>query len=406
MKKLMIAMLLLVAGRAGAQLQDSALEKYYQLNFITPDMPAYKSLGVEASDLLRPSDVKELALMLNPFYSSGKVGIPKNFGLEFAPWKMASKKWTLSDYNSNAKKRFGYNSSFSLAAASDSTDFPAKLALGYRFALLSKQADLLRAPFMIDFSVADKLQKLRADLETYWFETVMNRPVGPVQVPDYLKAHEAEFYTWLAGFRHKDPTQTTEVQAFVAQFEKLLGKDFDFTRFKTERLAATRDKLVQLMIENYKKKYWNATRFDFAVSFVAESKDTALASVRFSSVNAWATAGLRLGDGAQLLVGGSLKLPNAKIDSTVNAPLRFSVSARLLFGNQHFRFFGEGQWKSQNYGGIENSVLLNLGGEIRLSDRFWVVASSGVENLKERSTNSLYSRLVANLDFRYGLNFR
>ncbi|RYY41674.1 MAG: hypothetical protein EOO08_00675 [Chitinophagaceae bacterium] len=406
MKKLLIAMLLLAATTAQAQLQDSTLEKYYQLNFITPDMPAYKSLGVESSDLLRPSDVKELALMLSPFYNNGKVGIPKNFGLEFAPWKMASKKWTLSDYNSQGAKRFGYNSSFSIAAASDSTAYPAKLAIGYRFALLSKNADLLRSPYVIDYSIADKMQKLRADLETYWFETVMQRPVGPTQVPDYLEAHKADFYTWLAGFRHKDPTQTPEVQAFVAQFEKLLGKDFDFTRFKTERLADTRDKLVQQMIENYKKKYWNATRFDFAFSWVAESQDTALSNARFSSVNVWATAGLRLGEGAQLLVGGNVRLPNAKTDSSISSPLRFALSTRLLFGNQHFRFFGEGQWKSQNYGTIENSVLLNLGGEVRLSDRFWVVASTGIENLKDRATKSLYSRLVANLDFRYGLNFR
>lgn len=51
---------------ASAQSSDS-LEKKFLLNFVVPDMPAYKGLGIEKSDLLRPADIKDFAIMLSPF---------------------------------------------------------------------------------------------------------------------------------------------------------------------------------------------------------------------------------------------------------------------------------------------------------------------------------------------------
>jgi hypothetical protein len=80
------------------------------------------------------------------------------------------------------------------------------------------------------------------------------------------------------------------------------------------------------------------------------------------------------------------------------------LSARLLLGNTAFRFFGETQWLSCNYGTVKNAVLLNLGGEIKISDKFWLIASSGVDNVKDRTSGEWYNRIVANLDLRYGLN--
>jgi hypothetical protein len=88
----------------------------------------------------------------------------------------------------------------------------------------------------------------------------------------------------------------------------------------------------------------------------------------------------------------------------VGTPVQFALSARILVGNSNFRFFGETQWKGINYGVIENTVLLNLGGELRLSNKFWIVAGSGVQDLKVRESDSRYKRLVANLDLRYGFN--
>jgi hypothetical protein len=121
---------------------DSTLIEKYLLDFAVPDMPAFKALGTDPSNILRPSDAKKFAGMISPFYSNGKGVIPKNFALEFAPWKLASTRWTLNQFNTDFWKRFAYRSSFSIGTINDSSQFSSKLSIGYRVSFLSKEADI------------------------------------------------------------------------------------------------------------------------------------------------------------------------------------------------------------------------------------------------------------------------
>lgn len=329
--------------------------------------------------------------------------IPKNFGLEFAPWKMASRKWTLKDYNEKGGKRFLYNSSFSLATVNDSTAYASKIAIGYRFSILSNKADIIRIVYDESSGLkekADDALKLKDALETHWVLKVLN--LRPPQSIGYADNHQEEFYKWLSAINIKDKTIDRELKELAVEALRIFGEGFSFADFKKMKFEEVQSKLIEKIILDYKNKNWNASRFDAALSFIGESKDSLLTNSRFSSFNVWATQALKINKKGQLLIGINLKLPNGSIDNTQSTPLSFSLSSRMLLGNSNFRFFGESQWKTVNYGVISNSILLNLGAEIRLSERLWVSASSGVDNLKDRKAGNWYNQLAANLDLRYG----
>ena len=390
-----------------ANAQPDTLENRFLLNFVIPDMPAYKSLGIEKSDLLRPSDVKDFALMLSPFVNNGKPAIPKNFGLEFAPWKMASKKWTLSDYNKKAGLRFLYSSSFSLGALVDSTAYASKFSVGYRFALLSNKADIVRIAYdrSSAFAVtAQKANELKTRYELFWLTQVVQPRVPADQQEDYINNHRKEYHEWLSSINPKDTSLSNTLKLIVFDTKNVFGDDFDFSQLKTSTFNDVEATLLDKLILTYKNQNWNASRFDAAIAWVGESPDSAISHTRFSSFNAWATGALKIGKRGQLLIGGNLRLPNSAVDSIEQNPIRFSGSARLLLGNSNFRFFGETQWQYLNYGITQNEVLINLGGEIRISQKFWVVVSTGVNNVKHRAEGEWKNQIVSNLDLRYGFN--
>ncbi|MFT3845839.1 MAG: hypothetical protein QM725_12365 [Lacibacter sp.] len=405
MKKfLLVAVIIFICVNGYSQDSDTTLEKKFLLNFVVPDMPAFKGLGVEKSDLLRPSDLKDFAFMLNPFYSNGKTVIPKNFGLEFAPWKMASRNWTLKDYNEQSAKRFMYNSSFSIATSKDSSVYASKVAIGYRFTILSNKADVIRIVYDESAALkqkADDALALKNNLEDFWVLNVLK--LRPPQSINYSTEHQDDFYKWLAdSVDIKNKNLNKELKALALEAIRIFGDGFSFKDFKKMKFIDLQSKMIEKLITEYKNKNWNASRFDAAISFIAESKDSLLSNSRFSSLNLWATQAIKAGKKGQLLLGAALKMPNNAVDKTQKTPLSFSLSSRFLAGNSGFRFFGETQWKTMNYGTINNSVFLNLGAEIRVAEKFWILASSGVDNLRDKKAGNWFNQLAANIDLRYG----
>lgn len=201
---IVVFLLLSLFGRfqAAGQVQpDSTLMEKYLLDFVVPDMPAFKALGSDPSNLLRPSDIKKFAAMLTPFYSNNTGVIPKNFAAEFAPWKMAPNKWTLQEYTNSAYKRFLYRSSFSLGTINDTTKFPAKLAIGYRVSFLSKRADIYRAAQVRNdifgrtgvVNMQDT-QLAFDELTDYW---VINIVKPTEEITAYYESHIDEFNKFL-----------------------------------------------------------------------------------------------------------------------------------------------------------------------------------------------------------------
>jgi len=88
-----------------AQDVDSLAFGDLKLNFVVPDMPAFKALGTEPSTILRPSTPKALAVSLSEFYDAQKIVLPKAFAMEVSPallWNANKKEVELKKYRERA----------------------------------------------------------------------------------------------------------------------------------------------------------------------------------------------------------------------------------------------------------------------------------------------------------------
>jgi hypothetical protein len=403
MKKISSCCLIIIIVHIDLIAQSDKLSDKYKLDFVIPDIPAFKALNIDPSNILRPSDVKKFAVMLAPFYNNGHPGIPKNFALEFSPWKLQSKNWLLSDYYKSGIKRLSYNSSFSLGAVSDATDHPSKIAVGYRFSFLSKNADPIRSDYItqqLDANLPGRF--LRGDLITFWLTKIT------YQLPSYYATHKEEFKAFLTKIEDEVAGKGLEDDsswlALKTKLQTVFGRKFGLKDLSEELVTTYLDNTVEKIMDDYKEKYWNATRIDGAISLVGESGDSLITGTRFSSFNAWFTSSIRMKEKMQLLIGGSLKMPNGDLRDDNDTPLDVNLNLRLLRGTGDFRFFAEAQLTNRNYGEIDKSFLLNVGAEIRISEKFWVLANTGLNNIKEKSQENWFNRLVANLDIRYGFN--
>ena len=406
--KLISMCLLVLAGLSvQAQQPDSTMVEKYLLNFSVPDMPAFKALNTDPSDILRPSDVKKFAAMISPFYSNGKGVIPKNFALEVAPWKLGSSKWTLEDFNKSFIKRFLYRSSFSLGTVNDDTEFPSKLGAGYRVSFLSAKADIYRAAeirnniFAGDFS-QESVMTAYTQLTNDWVNIVV-KPAITLR-PTYYQNNKPAFNEFLSGLKKylADSPNAQIQQHYEALINAVAAGDeaHIFTPDELKDFISTYGKTVDAYIEAYQKKNWNASRFDLAIAWVGQSKDSLIANAAFSSFNVWATGALRVHKGGQLLVGGRATF--ARPVSKDSGRVSISANLRYYIGTKDFRGFLETQYKYVEAPANSNTLLINLGAEFRIGNSFWVAASGGLDNAIGKSNN--FSRFVSSIDLRYGFN--
>jgi hypothetical protein len=394
------------ASRTIAQ-QDSTLMERFLLDFSVPDMPAFKALGTDPSSILRPSDVKKFAAMLSPFHSNGKGVIPKNFALESAPWKAASKGWSLHDYNTDPWKRFLYRSSFSLGAVEDATVAPMKVGVGYRVSFLSKKADIYRAAevrnkiFGRDGTQA--FIDIYTQLTNHWVNHVVTPTPSPASAPTYYQDHRDEFAGFLSNIEdylasHPDPVLQQTFDQLIAQFAAE-NPDIDLSAEVLKDIVQEYGKNIDTFIEEYKARNWNATRFDVALAWVGQSTDSLIKHAEFSSLSLWLTAALRMHQGGQLLIGINPVLPRSQNDSS---KFTFAGNLRYYLGTQDFRGFLETQYKYRKNEVLDKALLINLGAEFRIGSNFWLVASTGLENYL--AEDNPLSKLVSGIDIRYGFN--
>ncbi len=114
---------------------DTAVLNQVKLDFSVPDMPVFKALGKDPSNLLRPSSAKDVAFAIGNFRSTGSTIIPKNFSLEVAPGLF--KPWyTLSEYQKKGWIRFITKARISIGADNNEETGTNSFAAGLRFTLL------------------------------------------------------------------------------------------------------------------------------------------------------------------------------------------------------------------------------------------------------------------------------
>ncbi len=372
-------------GRAQTDFTD-----YYLLHFSVPDMPAFKALGTEPSNLLRPSDLQKFGAMIAPFYSGGKVSIPQNFAIEAAPWKLMSSDWHIEDYK---KKKALYHTGFSLGMVRDSASNASQISIGGRMTFLPRKSDVILQAIEPLNKAGTRLLVALTTLENAYGDTSTKYYATYPEFSEFIRAinlHPERFdrktlnewdnlTTALGGASHKIPDSLANVNGLLGLYKQAIADSI------IANAAA-----------------WNAARYDIAGALLAASPDDMVGNVQFSSFHFWGTGAFRLGKRGQCLLGLNFTAPHAEADSFLYS---LSVSSRAYVGTKDFRGFTELQYRYQNYDAFDQSLLINLGAEFRLGDKFWIVGSGGVNNYFQEKGDAL-SRLVGSLDIRYGFNKR
>ncbi|HEV2354334.1 MAG TPA: hypothetical protein VGR89_08825, partial [Puia sp.] len=112
------------------------------LNYAIPESPAFKLLGTDPSNILRPTSIRSAALSLGNYLLDSGTIIPKNLAVEFSPFSFGN--LSLHDYNQSAFKRFIYRTRFSVGTVVGSNG-SYSIAEGIRLTL-KDETDLATVP--------------------------------------------------------------------------------------------------------------------------------------------------------------------------------------------------------------------------------------------------------------------
>ncbi|MDP3556262.1 MAG: hypothetical protein Q8T03_02745 [Bacteroidota bacterium] len=406
---LTILFFLLVFEKSFAQNLTNSENKdsteHYLLDFSVPDMPAFKALGTNPSDIMRPSDIQKFGAQVSPFFSGGTAIIPQNFALECAPWKLASKRWTLEKYNKPINT-FLYNSGFSIGTLRDTSLYNSKLSLGYRFTLISKDGDILKSAKTKQkiYSKMTEYQTALLNLRTSWV-TKVKKKYGAEAI-EYRETHKKEFVKFLADDiekeSEKDSTLKEQYQVFLNLLKRDNLKKSDFAKDSILSLDGLNKQLDDLILK-FKAEKWNASRTDFALAFVGASSDSLISNAQFSSLNLWITQSIAVHKGGQLLIGTNCKLPRTEnMNDSVPRRLDLTGNLRYYIGTCDVRGFLEAQYKYRNIDKFNQSLLINIGAEFRLGEVFWIIANAGINNYLGESKPT--NKLVSSINIRYAFN--
>lgn len=337
-----ILVLLFLSFKLSAQ--DAETTKFpfnkMKINFAVPDMPAFKAMGVEASNLLRPSSPQALSVIAPQFWNSTtkSVSLPKNFALEVSPilLSQANKKVPIT-LNKFLQNKVLNSLRISIGTSQDSTENQpkaSKLGVGFRITLMD-----------------------RGD-----FNTNLNALYNEGQV---LK-------DWAA--------------------EELENPNADKKAFFEKKLQEVKD--------DFKEQNWNATKVDFAVAFVGRSEDQFASGLKFNKFSSWLTIASKCQDWGQWLNGINYSYAEnifSEKEKKNIAFSQFSYSSRLFVGSNELKGFVEGQYM---YNGFDksNNGFLNLGGEYALGNSgIWLHCYAGYQY------GQTVKQVIGNLDFRFSL---
>ncbi|HVG42591.1 MAG TPA: hypothetical protein VM888_13345, partial [Chitinophagaceae bacterium] len=161
MKYLYVLLLLLIGSNETLNAQaTNGLLANYRINMAVPDLPSFKALNVDASKLLRPSDIKQFSFLTSEFLNDeNRMVIPKSLAVEIAPAYLIPS-ISLAGYRRSAAIRFLANTRFSLASQrTDRKNDLSKLAGGIRFTLINK------GDFKLDDTLFHAVQRLENEVE-------------------------------------------------------------------------------------------------------------------------------------------------------------------------------------------------------------------------------------------------
>ena len=348
-------------NRSGAL--DSSLVKKFRVDFAVPDLPAFKLLGTEPSNLLRPSTTELFSVITSNFYNGTNLVVPQSFAAEISPMMlMYANKLTLQEYDRNAVL---YSLRLSIGTMrSEGNNEPGRLSVGLRVSLID-EGDLKN-----DQDYRDILYNITYDLLA----------LDSIYQEKFMKERDVLIHQIAA-----DSALERQMKEYIRNkknehLKKAWGESVD------ERLANLR--------KEYKTNNWNKQKLDVAYALLGETPDSLLAKIKFSQHAFWLTYSHPIADWGQWLIGG-----NCMFISDSTNYISFSLASRVYFGTNRIKGFLEAQYQRDDLLN-SNNLLLNLGSELNLFAGIWINFYAGLESLKY-SDEPRKSQITSHFDVRF-----
>lgn len=317
--KAIIAMVLsfVMLCAARAQESQSMQTKHLRLDLAVPESPAFRIIDDEPAVILRPSDVREIALeAANILVSKGL--LPDKYAVEFAPFMLiAGDALDATTYN---KIPFLYRTRISVASKRESDDAPGTLAsIGFRFTIINDGDPRTDNVYRKDLSaIAMKITKAMSAANT-------TAPTEGVSTP------------------------TADVSDLVAEI--------------VEKRAEQRENA------------WNKPILDLGIAFRGRSADDQLSALMGTGMGLWSAGGFAPFENSHLIFGF-----NAMVDRPDSGALDHKLggaAVRLYYGSSAMKMSveGEGKWSD----GVKPIYKFALAAEAALSTGFWVDAGLAYE---------------------------
>lgn len=349
LKRCYIVLLILVGVTSNNALQaqpsdaGELLAYKHCMNYSVPDAPAFKLLGTDPSDILRPASVRDLAIGLSDFLGSdNSIVLPQSFAVEFSPGLLiGGKTLTLDGYRKHPAL---YRTRLSIA-----TTRPRKAAAATRVA------------FGVRVTQIDE-----SDLRTST-EYVDSATALAERVNDLIRKSLG---------RPDDSDESGVIEPLPDV--KLQIEDMEQT-FK----------------ERWTDKKWNARILEWAIAVRANSPDSLGRELEIDNISLWSTSGHGFGTWGQLLLALNATYEKDSLDGEHRSAL--SLSSRFYIGQNRYKVFIETQGSVKE--DRKANWLIYGGGEVRLSGDIWADFSAGTEYA--RGTKK--ARLVTDFSLKYGL---
>ncbi len=271
----LILTLLILCNHIAAQIDSSHAIKvgWGTLDYAIPESPAFKLLGSNPDNILKPTSVRTVALSVGNYFLSSGSTIPKSLAVEISPL-LFNGNVSLYDYNKN---KFWYRFRFSLGTSTLSNGGYG-VAEGIRFTIVDRSD--LRTDKELDVFFGQYLQK---DAEAKSKAIALYAAQNDINTNDVFRK--------LGDEEHPDTVLQNRIKKISLQF--LSDRFADPSALSAYRA-------------HRKQELWNASILEVGAAALQTSSDSLVKNLHLSQVGFWSTAGFPLGKKGQLLFGAKL----------------------------------------------------------------------------------------------------
>lgn len=333
----LFSVLLILSSESYAQ-YDSALSAY-RTQYAVPDAPAFKVLGAEPGNIMRPSSTREVGVAAANFFINGS-HLPSAFAAEFSPYLMiGGNSLTLRSYQRSWIDRTLYHTRISIASQRSSETGNTKQVAGGIRATLLDNSDL-----RLDEEYIKKLYG--------YSDSIKNLTV---RIRDHIRGPTPVFI--LKPQREQDSLNVL-VEASIA-----------------ERTHAV-DSSIVAEREAARGSNWNKPIVELGLALAGSSGDSVgVKGIVASTAALWLVGAGEIGSWGQWILGASAKLERDSLGhfERFEGPL----AIRGYAGENSYKAYlqAEANW----IGPLPNRYLAELGGEADIYAGLWVEFAIGVE---------------------------